>query len=247
MRIQDLLEAPQIELAMSHEAHQAALQVMRYVFAGHPPRAHVDIGSHGEFYVYGSQDIGLEQSFALLIGRRKAATLGMSGAIMHFEGEQLFGYRVGLVIYCLNQFNDQALRQTVNSVGFMHTFEHEYIHLLDNARTDDRIVGGERSDPRTSQADYFNDPAENNAYFHDIAKDILHVINAGAEAPQYFQLYKFTGDWQTDLARLLTKDPYAKRFVQLLRKQRRRSLMKRLYRLYQQMLQTVQTASTNAK
>lgn len=245
MRIADiLLDSVTTEMAMQRQARRAANVIIKHVYDGHQPHRHVEIGGEGltgDFYVYRSkEDLGLDLGFLLLIGVRQHETVGMSGMVVGF-GEDVLGYETGIAIFCMQRFSMEQLRSSVNSVGFMQTFEHEYLHLLDNQRTDNRIIGGNRTDPKDNRAAYYNDPAEFNAYYHDIAKDMMAVIDAAAEKPEdakdYFDLYGFTGDWKSDLSRLLMKNVYTQSFVKHLTPERRKALLRRLYRLYQTLLE----------
>lgn len=248
MRIADiLLDSVTTEMSMQRQARQAANVVIQHVYHGHQPYQGIEIvdddrSLSGDFYVYRSkEDLGLHLDFLLLIGVRQPNTVGMSGAVAGL-GQDVFGYETAIAIYCMQQFGMDQLRRSVNSVGFMQTFEHEYLHLLDNQRTDNRIIGKD-VDPKDDRAGYYNDPAEFNAYYHDIAKDMMAVIDAAAEKPEdakdYFDLYGFTGDWKSDLSHLLMKNVYTQSFVKHLTPERRKALLRRLYRLYQTLLETL--------
>ena len=242
MLIATLLESPTDETAMYQQVHQASTTVIQAIYRGSRPFHEVELGSYGDFYAYRSrEDLGLDKAFLLMIGLRRAKTLGMSGMVLNL-GQSVFGYERGMAIYCMSEFTVENMRATVNSVGFMKTFEHEYLHLLDNERTQDRIVP-KSVDTRADPAGYYNSPAEFNAYYHDMAKNLLAVITAAKANPQeaqdYFDLYGFSGDWKADLSRLLTQDQYTKKFVSLLTPERRKALLRRLYRLYEQMLASI--------
>lgn len=249
MLICDLLETTETELAMNRQVHQAAMTVMHYIVGGNQPYAEVELEGQGDFYAYRAEDLGLDQHILLTIGLLMPNTIGMSGAIVEYEEPVLGGYQLGIKIHCMQHFTIEDLRSKVNTVGFMQAFEHEYLHILDRNRTAERIVTKARVDPRQDQAGYYNDPAEFNAYYHDIAKDMMGVINAAQQNPQqardYLDLYHFTGDWKADLGRLLTKNYHVQRFVQALQPERRKALLRRLYRLYEQMLQTISASVSN--
>lgn len=238
-----IAESAEQEIAMNQQVRQASRTVMERIYHGQDPYHEIELGGHGDFYVYRSrEDLGLDLEFLLMLGVRKSMTIGMSGMVMDF-GQDVFGYRKGLAIYCMQNFSIDEMRRTVNSVGFMQTIEHEFLHMLDNARTQDRIVARGEIDTRNNKAGYYNDPAEFNAYYHDIAKDMMAVIAAAQanpeEAKDYLDLYGFTGEWQADLRRLVSKNVYTQSFVQHLTPERRKALLKRLYRLHQQMMTTL--------
>lgn len=241
MLIAFLFESSADEMAMYQQVRQASHAVVHAIYRGSKPFREVELGTFGDFYTYRSrEDFGLDVGFLLLIGLRKKAAVGMSGMVVDF-GQLVFGYQKGLAIDCMSEFSVTNMRTMANSVGFMKVFEHEYLHMLDNRRTADRIVT--LTDPKNDPAGYYNSPAEFNAYYHDIAKNMLAVIAAANAKPQeardYFDLYGFSGEWKADLSLLLSDDVYAQKFVSLLTPERRKALLRRLYRLYQQMLQAV--------
>jgi len=242
MLIVNLLESPADETAAYQQVRRAASTVMQHVYHGGQPFHEVELESFGDFYAYRSrEDFGLESSFLLMIGLRRQSTQAMSGMVVDF-GQSVFGYQKGMLIYCMSQFTVENMRTVVNTVGFMKVFEHEFLHMLDNTRTADRIVSP--TDPQNDPAGYYNSPSEYNAYYHDIAKNLLAVIAANPQdARDTFDLYGFSGDWKTDLSGLLTHDHYVQRFVASLHPERRKALLRRLYRLYQQMLQSLKPAS----
>ena len=245
MLIVDLLESAADEMAMYKQVRQAANTVVRDIYRGAKPFHEIELGSYGDFYAYRSrEDLGLDKAFLLMLGVRRNNTVGMSGMVVDF-GQSVFGYEKGVAIYCMSEFSLTNMRTTVNSVGFIKVFEHEFLHMLDNERTADRIVTP--TDPKANPAGYYNSPAEFNAYYHDIAKNLLAVIeqiNAHPhEAQDYLDLYGFSGEWKADLSHLLIQDVYAQRFVQSLTPERKKALLRRLYRLYQQMLDSLSAAS----
>ena len=226
---------------MYQQAREACQKVMRYVYDGHEPEREVNWRGK-DFYVYRSHDVGIEQNFLIWIGPRQENTIGMSGMLVTFN-TTIFDADRAIIIWGMQGNTLKQLRSTVNSTAFMTVFEHEFLHLLDSDRTDRRIISKKPVDS-TDHDRYYNDPAEFNAYYHDIAKEMMAVIAAAEKAPEdakdYMDLSGLTGDWKKDIAGMLTKDLAAQRFTKSLRPERRRALMRRLYRLHQRMIEATQ-------
>jgi hypothetical protein len=234
-----LLDSATTEVSMYQQAREACHKVTHYVYDGHEPEREVNWRDK-DFYVYHSHNMGIEQDFLIWIGPRQEHTVGMSGMYANFS-KPIFGSNRVIIIWGMRGRPNtlQELRATVNSTNFLTVFEHEFLHLLDADRTKNGIM--KRTYPDASDHDrYYNDPAEFNAYYHDIAKDMMAVIDAAAKSPEdakdYMELFGMTGNWQDDIPRMLTHDLATQRFVKSLRPERRRALMRRLYRLHQQMI-----------
>lgn len=249
MQLTDLFETTDNEAEMHSHVRDLTSKVMHHIYNGGQPYHPIELGNYGDFFVYRSvEDIGLDDRFLLLIGLKQREAIGMSGMIMGF-GRDIFGYDRGIVVYCMNEFTLKNMYTMVNTTGFMEVIEHEFVHMLDNDRTQGGMIKRPYVDAK-HKSQYYNDPAEFNAYFFDIAKPMLAVIRAAKQEPQdakdYMALYGLTGDWRDDLAGVLSRNLPAQHFVKHLRKDRRRSLIKRLYRLHQQMLNAVHHAPANA-
>jgi hypothetical protein len=214
---------------------------MHYVYDGNAPHGHTNIPEYGQFFIYRSEDVGLAEPMLILIGLRKPNAIGISGMVVRFK-TPFVGHERGIMIHGMRTFTEDAMRSTVNSTDFITVFEHEYIHMLDNNRTGDAIKAPDSSNAK----EYFNDPGEFNARYHDMAKSMLAVIQAAKDEPQnvqdYVDIYGITGDWKRDLSATLTVDRHARRFVENLTPERRRALLKRLYRLHQTMMSLVHTS-----
>ena len=235
-----LLDSATTEVSMYQQARQACHKVTHWVYDGHEPDREVNWRGK-DFYVYHSHEMGIEQNFLIWIGPHQENTIGLSGMMVTFH-EPVFGADRAIIVWGMRGNTLAQLRSTVLSTEFMKVFEHEFLHLLDADRTNSRITARGLVDPRNHDQ-YYNDPAEFNAYYHDIAKGMLAVIDTAAKEPEdareYMELFGMTGDWKKDIAGMLTKDLAVQRFTKSLRPERRRALMRRLYRLHQQMIEAI--------
>lgn len=248
MRYLDIFESADDEVALHQQVHDAYRRVTDYI-ALRRPHYTIELSGYGDFFVYLTRNIGLSADMLLMFGLRLPNTLGMSGRIMDF-GQLIFDCQRGLIIQGMREFTEKDMRSTVNSTEFIGVFEHEYLHVLDDMRTNGKIDTGRPSDAENREQ-YFNSPAEFNAYFHDIAKPMLDALIAIAKEPEHaddiLDLYQITGDFNKDVRRMMTATPLIRRFVIWLTPARRKALMKRLYRLYQQALTVRQDHRPSAR
>jgi hypothetical protein len=230
-------ESASDDVAMHREVRRVYQLISQYIYKKNEPDYDLELGKQGEFYVYSSRSMGIDRDFLLLIGLRKPNTVGVSGALMTFS-EGVLGFHRGIAVYGMRQMTMDDLYSTVNSTSFLEVFEHEYLHLLDVDRTNGRITA--KNSPNTRTADYYNDPAEFNAFYHDLAKPMLDAIRNINDEPQYAQdildLHDITGDYDHDIAHMMTANLHTRRFTASLTPERRRSLLRRLYNLHQQLM-----------
>lgn len=242
-----LLEAVSGELAMAHQARRASHIFTMYVYKGNPPYKEVEWGNHGKVFVFRSDDVGIDKPMLILIGMKEPRAIGLSGGVYRFS-TPIFGYDRAIMVSGMREFTQEELRRVATGTNFIEVFGHEYIHVLDADRTSGRIMKG-IAGPEDQTA-YFNDPAEFNAFYHDVARPLLDLIKVITTDPEYFDdylgLYGFNGDWKHDLSYMLTRDGIIRRFVATLTATRRRSLLKRLYRLYLTMKQIVHQRLANS-
>jgi hypothetical protein len=231
-----LLDSATTEVSMYQQAREACQKFMRYVHDGNKPQRELNWRG-SDFYLFHSHDIGIEQNFLIWIGPHQEGTIGMSGMYATFS-QPVFASSRAIIIWGMAANTLKHLRSTVLSTEFMKVFEHEFLHLLDADRTN-RGISKRGPIDASNHDQYYNDPGEFNAYYHDIAKDMMAVIaeKDPESAKFYMEMSGLTGDWKTDIPHMLTKDSAVQRFTKSLRPERRRALMRRLYRLYQQMIQ----------
>lgn len=240
MRYRDLTEGPQDDIARSEQAQRATRIVTHAIYGGAKPDFHVQFADHGEFLLYGADTLGLAAEFpafdglCLAFGLKDPNAVGFSGRVGRFANEKLFDrYDRCIFFHCLAKISAADVRSATNSTAFLSISNHEFMHLLDAERTDGRIMKGVSN--AKDKAGYYNDPAEFNAYFHDVADALTYIGSApqrGESAADYADLYGLTGDFARDVAKMLKKDVYTSAFVKWLRDDRRKALLKRLYKLH---------------
>lgn len=199
----------------------------------------VELHDGRQFYGFDPVKIGLADvpaDLLILVGLRTSNHSVLNGALWTIDGSPWMDkYRLVLVVHGMREFTVAALQSCVHSTGFMETFKHEFIHVLDQQRTQGRITARKPIDPHDRQA-YFNDPAEFNAYFHQFADSWLDCLQNAQQHPDdaddYKGLYGITGDFKADLKALIDRSPYSKKYFATLDGPRRKSILRRLYRLH---------------
>ena len=252
MHILDILnERSTDDLSAHAKAREAYHLLSSYVYNSLGPDFHLDINKKGEFYgldphLLGFDRLGLAKVI-VLVGLYDPKSLVMAGAVWNFDNKLLLDrFNKAIVVYGMHKFTEKEFRSTVNSVAFLTTFSHEFIHVLDYKRTNDRIQGKDY-DPHTDRKAYYNDPAELNAYFHTFADNWLGLLKDIKTTPEdmndYTGLYGFTGDFSTDLKNIISNSLQSQIFFKHLTQKNRKSIIGRLYQLHHEITQTMNKAS----
>ena len=237
----NLVESPESDAATALKARQTVLTVCKAIYYGAKADHHVELGNYGQFLLYDAERLGLTtnspelKNLAIMLGLKNPKAIGLSGAFMRF-GETIMGrYDRAIMVYGLTAIEDSAAKVLVNSTEFMRVFEHEFIHLLDGDRTSGKSFPKLFIDP--AKPSYFNDPAEFNAFFHNLSDAFTSILNAAKDgkACHYAELYGYSGEFLKDVSKLTSGYSIAilKRFVKSLTDDRRKAMWRRLYKLHQ--------------
>jgi hypothetical protein len=246
MQIENLLIERTSDDIIAHRKAMTAFRLVSQYAYKHPP----DFQDDGRFYGLDPDKVGLSSRFGMsrtiiLVGLRKVNSQIMAGAVWNFTEPLENRFTRAMAIYGMREFTDDEFRRTVNSTAFMSTFVHEFIHLLDMARTNNKI---DKPYDSKNKPQYYNDPAELNAFFHTFADnwlDCLHNIDESPEsAADLLSLYAITGDFKIDLAKLIRQSGQSQEFFDILTKDRRKSVLARLYRLHKEITDRLNSSST---
>lgn len=123
---------------------------------------------------------------------------------------------------------------------------HEIIHCLDRKRFGNEYGAGEVSqkiadkttkDKEKAVSDYFNNPVEFNAYYHNVAQILVKFITDARNEPEMIsyraKIYGINDTFPKMLEKLLKRSPMmAKDFMKHINQRNHRRLYKRLYQLY---------------
>jgi hypothetical protein len=248
MRLHDLNESPTNDAAMAKQAHAATMMITRGIYGGITAQHFVELAGHGDFLIWSAKSLGLTDidprlsNFCVMLGPKNPNALGLSGAVFRYE-PSLFGqYNRCVVVYGLKAnwllAPNQAAKDLVNSTSFIKVMAHEFIHVLDSLRAS-KIIDRQTSHPDSDEnkRKYYNDPAEFNAYYHDIVDMLTDIANAGDDAKDYADLHGFTGNFKTDLGFMLGRDIYTRSFMKWLLAPRHRALLRRIYKMHQHVIQ----------
>ena len=255
MRLQQLFETAEHDAEAGALAHRTALAISRAIYGAAKPVCEAEIGTYGDMFVFDADALGASEinpalrGMCICIGTRDPRRVTPTGMLMMF-GETILGkYKQGILIQCLphDDFNLTKARKAVGSLGVLNILQHEIVHAMDADRAPGMFNVMPRSDDsHASYLRYLNHPAEFNARFHDFASTLTALA---AEPPDslrdYFDLSGLSGDFETDLKKFVDADSASRTFWKGLSNDRRRALLRRLYKLHRHVMDMVNDAPSN--
>lgn len=218
--------------------------VIRYLLNGNPNDHYGFLGRRFSDEVMlclrGAQ-IGLQGDDASLWFRfAKLRGYAVSGNISKFQnsGEPV------ITVFCLDNMEDADAAAKV--IIYRHPVHdvliHELTHYLDAARNPTMHTKGS-GEEKQGKTKYYNDPAEFNAFFTNLAHPLLAIL-ALPESGQIARFAKGLGvsrDFSETVAALIQRaagqpSPVLKRYWEHLLPDRRKRVLRRLYALHQQVV-----------
>lgn len=244
MRLTDIIrltEDPENDLAMREQAVQAYNKAATFIIdpANDESFILLDAGKKGEFYACDADacDLGIPNTM-LMIGLKPPRTIGWSGGFWRFSSPQLGKFTNAIVIQGLTEMTRPKMRAAAYSTEFRKTFCHEFMHALDNIRSNTAMMG--KLAQSEDQPEYYNSPVEFNAYYHDLVGTLTELINDIRKEPnedprEIAAIYNITGNFKQDLRTLVLKhaDSHTKTFLTFLYEPRFKRLLRRIYKLHQ--------------
>jgi hypothetical protein len=156
-------------------------------------------------------------------------------------------YQYALVMRSARADSEESAVDSISSTQFLTAFKHEMIHRFDNIRTNGKVTA---NDPNYNSKDhrvYFNDVFEFNAFYHEIASDLtsaLHEISDyPGDASEIADLYGYDPDFKTYLKKI-TQSGDGKLFVRELTTDRRKALLRRLYKMHDEVKNQIAAAAS---
>jgi hypothetical protein len=246
MRLQELLcEDVSTDTSAFANANAIRSAVINYLMRGNPDdhygfKAHRFTDGDMMLCLRGAQ-IGLSDADASLWFRFGAMNgYTVSGNLSKFKrsGDPV------ITVFCLDDMQDTEAAAKI--IIYRHPVHdvliHELTHYLDSARNPTMHTIGTGED-KQGRSEYYNDPAEFNAFFTNFAHPLLAFVNAAADDPDPSGLARFaaatgiTADFNQTLAGLIQRaegqaSPALKRYWAHLLPDRRKRLLRRLYALH---------------
>ena len=237
MRYNQIIESIDSEISMATQAHDLAMRVINSIYSGDAKIQHwVEVSGMGEYYLYSPKSVGIDKEFpdmAFLVGLKNPRAIGNSGGAWNFSSPVL-GYTRAVSINGMSKMSEDAAKNLLNSTSAIAILRHEFMHVLDMKRTSGDIIQSGKISDASNRKEYYNDPSEFNAYYHDIADVLIGVIrdSQGNTINELADLYGITGDFRTDLITMMNQDIHTRAFVKWLSDDNRKSFLRRLYRLH---------------
>lgn len=190
----------------------------------------------------GWNDVG--RNVLLGFGLANPNSDGHSGQIIGGPSE-IFGtdYNYIILVECLTTLTNAEVHKIIATREIRDVIEHEIIHYLDSMRSNGKVFG-KAIDPNNKEQ-YYNDAAEFNAFYHDLVQNIHAFIAASNDGGPIQQLAKEFGIYP-DLIRTISSNltAHSREFMQWLKEDRRKALLKRLYLAHQEALRIIRDQSS---
>jgi hypothetical protein len=247
----DLIEDVQSDVSAHAKANKARFAVMSYVYDKQTYDFQVQYKGR-DYYAIAGDTVGLDRivenhDMLIMIGLKDPRAVGLSGMYIEFTKPIEGKYRRAIAVECMSKMSIESMVQSVNSTAFMPVFEHEFIHFLDSQRTNGKVYSLPYDSKDRNK--YFNHDMEFNAFFHNVATDLLSLIRDVKDVPEANQaafardladLYGIEPDFKLTLRMAGAKGRVEKEFMKWLRDDRRKRLVARLYKLHQEVVKLMQ-------
>ena len=246
----NLSETVEHDILSARRATKAALQVSHAINQGVKPFCEVEMKPGVNVLAFDPTELGLTkldpqlERCPILLGMQEESTRGMSGIVATLPLGSLTPQTDRCIgIMGMRDYTLEGARTLVMSTEFVATIRHEFIHLFDN-------FGGRislKSIDSLDNAQYYNDTAEFNAFYHDMTDMLTSIASAAehAESPKdYADLYGFTGDFNKDLRKMCDHDFHTKAFWKWLTDDRRKALLRRIYKLHKHVADLIRQPSS---
>jgi hypothetical protein len=236
MRIGEISESVTDDVNAYTKASEIALAVMKRLCKGDYD-FEIDAGDDGNFFGLSGKVFPKPFDDVLfMFGRRKPDVRGIAGA--YHDKVSVEGHNHLIVVYGLREGDELP---SLNSPSVLEVLIHEIIHLLDGLRTDGSIF--KPYNPR-DRVTYFNDPAEFNAFFMELASNLLSFIQEARRYPDnslegYADIFGIDVSFKRTLARQMSGESM-REFLKNLTEPRHKAAMRRLYKLHQEAMRLLQ-------
>lgn len=256
----NIVESVEDDINMDRLADRACHMLMHHVYDHRKSDFEVEFRNNDKLDAYlcfRPETIGYDKEFGIddllvCIGKKDRRARGYSGMHAKFGKTVLGRYTHAIIINCLSALDDDNLVTSVNSTLFIPVFKHEFIHAFDGLRTKEKIFGQGDMDGR-DKAKYYNSSSEFNAYYHNVAHHILKLITdirdhqySADEARELADFYGVTEDFSQTLKNGISADTHLREFIKWLTNDRRKSLLKRLYKAHQVLVGLMRTGARGA-
>lgn len=233
-----LFEAPEDDVQAAQRVNELARTISSSLWNGVEPD-YVKNTADSQFYLFGAETLDIEDDdlvdlcviVTLTDPKFNGKMTGLYGVFKDKDGNAttvLNKYTRLIRLDAMHGFHESELKRVAGTVEFVNLLKHELVHLND-ARLQ-RLHGAGTS---TSGSQYYNNPAEFNAYYHSLVETLTELATVPVDQfKDYAELYDFTGKFSIDIRSILG-DPKSRVFLSWLSSDRRKALMRRVYKMYQ--------------
>lgn len=235
MRFKEYLqEKYETDKKYRNEAEKAYSKFMDYIRKKATPDDLIEYKPEKGAVIFG-KEIGYK-NLLFIVNPGNRGTAGFSNSGIKLKGKL---YKV-IMIYGLRnvfaQLDKRALEGTYIDGG---TFVHEFIHYLDSERGSERGNYSSAKALQKGYAEYYNTPQEFNAFFQEISSFVENIIQTAERVNSTKTLDKWLktfNDFDKTIKQVLKQDATLHGYITLLNKKYSKKYIKRLYNLYDAMV-----------
>lgn len=203
----------------------------------------------GEYFGISMERVGVQMpGLLVLIGKKNPKAIGISGRYVHFKGPIVDDNDRAIFVDVLKAHDEAKAASVIGTPAFHDVFCHEFMHALDDERTKGRMFAIRTDDFGLDSRTYYNDAAEFNAYYHDLVDHLSYLLimlrNGEQVDDSIAEFLGYTGNFAQDLAYMAKKNTHTHHFMKWLTDDRRRALLKRVYRIYQGIGEAMRASKT---
>lgn len=253
MFINDLFEDVMDDLDRRKMAEDATFTIIRHIYT----HGFDAIDEDGKYFVSFPDDNGLTKEYGFenllfLVGLKDKKAIGNHGSMVKFSKYIDGRYDYALKFSCLSTMDAKEAKNKLNSTEAIKVISHEMLHFIDSLRTSEKINSADYA--LSDKSNYYNDPSEFNAYYHDLTSNLHSFINFAMEhssdkdfdIEEYADIYDYDDDFNSMLKKMITTDRFTSSFWKHLTPERRQALLKRVYRLHQEAKKLINSLKRNS-
>lgn len=234
----DLIESPTDDVTAYTEAWNIYKKLYSYFYEGGKTNIEVETNNR-TYYGIEATAIGCKvDDLVFCFGTKRSGK--DSARYIQYNEPVLMGYDKIIFFDALPTLDDAYVSTFLGKSNDM--IIHELIHYIDSKRNAIQPKSYELDDGTIDNDKYYNDPSEFNAFFTNIAERYLDFLRVTIDDPKYRKdyavLYGISEDFTSNLKTFMTdsRNAHIRRFIKHLTSDRRKALIRRLYKLHEEVI-----------
>jgi hypothetical protein len=214
-----------------NESEKAYTKLMNYIRKKATPYDLIEYKPEKGAVIFG-KEIGYKK-LIFIVNPGTRGTAGFTNTGIKLNGKQ---YKVIMLYGLKNVFSELDKKTLEGTYIDKGTFVHEFIHYLDSERGN--YMGSAKA-LKKGDAEYYNTASEFNAFFQEISSFVENIIQTAARVNSTKTLDKWLKtfhDFDKTIKQVLKQDATLQGYITLLNKKYSKKYVKRLYNLYDAMI-----------